>query len=417
MWGRATLRSWGRPTYPALKLALDFKLDVRPCVRALCTVRDVGVKNDGARKHFAPGHRLARDILSPECMAYKRFLQNRDARSSYASSSASAEVDMEDEVIVDAEVEAHEAAVERNIVGDGVCAAYCAHAPVPLRALARYFSRPITLDTPRGRVYSGPGETLTDAADVLRVPLVTQNNTVRVGSGMRGFPGPTQEAHAFFFRSGAVVFWGVPMSARRELFRPVSLLASETEGVARGAEDATHGTPPWTGDTRPEAFRRNLCDGIDSLSLATRSPPARMEDFEHEFEYFLDAARRDVRATFKNDRIYIPNLSNTDEVLALSYGLAQSVKLHMSEVALDALVKRTAVFPQELAENGRIRLVCDDDSKADWRTAHSKVQRQPRFGHPRHARLLLAAPRAGATPPGVRERSRVEVAVAYSECK
>jgi uncharacterized Rmd1/YagE family protein len=94
----------------------------------------------------------------------------------------------------------------------------------------------------------------------------------------------------------------------------------------------------------------------------------RMEEFEHEFKFHVDpekgggsGGRR--RATFINDQIYVRDMDDTSEMLAVSYGLAQSVKLHMHEVALDALVQRTERLPVELARRGRISMSATDIRK------------------------------------------------------
>lgn len=92
-----------------------------------------------------------------------------------------------------------------------------------------------------------------------------------------------------------------------------------------------------------------------------------MEEFEHEFAFDVAAAddekRHRARATFRNDKIYLPNLHDTEALLAVSYGLAQSVKLHLHEVALDTLVTRTKRLPEELAAHGRISLSATDIRK------------------------------------------------------
>jgi uncharacterized Rmd1/YagE family protein len=147
-------------------------------------------------------------------------------------------------------------------------------------------------------------------------------------------------AHAFFFRSGAVVFWDVPLSVRREVLRRT------TELFGAGAQQQVVKRHPRT--PAPMSIR--------------------MEEFEHEFKFHVDpekgggsGGRR--RATFINDQIYVRDMDDTSEMLAVSYGLAQSVKLHMHEVALDALVQRTERLPVELARRGRISMSATDIRK------------------------------------------------------
>lgn len=79
-----------------------------------------------------------------------------------------------------------------------------------------------------------------------------------------------------------------------------------------------------------------------------------MEEFDHEFKYTIDSNRK--QATFKNDAIYLSDFSDPAQLLAFSYGLAQSVKLLLFEEIIDSLVHRTQTLPDELARDGKIQL-------------------------------------------------------------
>lgn len=132
------------------------------------------------------------------------------------------------------------------------------------------------------------------------------------------------QGHAFFFSSGAAVFWGLPVGIRRELLDLLSTFQERTS--------------------------------ITSISTA-RDPSAyaiSMEEFDHEFKYSVDATRK--QAKFRNDEIYLASFTDIKELLALSYGLAQSVKLLLYEEVIDSLVLRTRTLPEQLARDGKIKL-------------------------------------------------------------
>jgi uncharacterized Rmd1/YagE family protein len=275
----------------------------------------------------------------------------------------------------------------------GVCAAYCAHSPLSLQAVALHFSRD---DMQVGAVGHLPAtasqaQPLADASDVLRVPLLCFGDAYgeetaaqrlklapeHVARRARHDPQP---AHALFFRSGAVVFWGVPLAVRRDMLRRTT----ELFGVGSWADNLI-GDVELPRVTAQQYLKRHA---------TTPAPmPIRMEEFEHEFAFHVAedtaaaedsrgkgdgqegpgngggrsgggrAPSRQRRATFSNDQIYLRDLSDTSELLAISYGLAQSVKLHLHEVALDALVQRTERLPVELAQHGRISMSATDIRK------------------------------------------------------
>lgn len=190
----------------------------------------------------------------------------------------------------------------RTAVGTdgGVCAAYCAKTPVPLSTVSSLFREGSGLH----EEYSA-GHVEICANDVVHVPL--------------GVAADEARSHAFFFSSGAVVFWGVPLALRRVLLRKVWGLMDDGPTQARYGDEAM-----------------------------------AMEDFDHEFVYRVDTSRR--RASFKNDEIQLSDFEDSQQLLALSYGLAQSVNLCIHEEAVDVLVLRTRALPDELARDGRIRL-------------------------------------------------------------
>lgn len=193
-------------------------------------------------------------------------------------------------------------------VGDGVCAAYCVSTPVSLPNVVNCFKGKSLLPTTEGgeegigtRVQSRGLNLI--AEDVVHVDMEVGESEESEGRKGKG--------HVFFFSSGAAVFWGLPLDARKELLR---ILVRFQEGKG-------------------------------GMLL-------EMEEFEHEFRYTVDAGRRE--AAFRQDEIFLREFENVEELLALSYGLAQSVKLLLYEEVIDSLVLRTRTLPEELARDGRI---------------------------------------------------------------
>lgn len=191
--------------------------------------------------------------------------------------------------------------------GDGVCAAYCVHNPVSLQEAAHFLqSRTFTAEKQGGRLRFHGTQTAEFSADVVHMSV-------------RGYDDETvmHDGHAFFFSSGAVVFWGLPFTLRREMFDAFA--------------------------TFQETRRRD----VSKCAL-------QVADFEHEFRYTVDAAR--IQASFRNDEIQLVAFEDVVQLLALSYGLAQSVRLLVYEAVIDSLVGRTRTLPDELAEHGHVKL-------------------------------------------------------------
>lgn len=128
----------------------------------------------------------------------------------------------------------------------------------------------------------------------------------------------TAGGHAFFFESGASVFWDVAPETRRDALRH-----------ARKC------------DTQP--------------GYVSAVP---FDEFDHEFEFTVDES-----VSFRNDRIQLRSLDDSLDLLSLSFGLAQSVKLLVFELAIDRLVEDTRRLPEELAAYGRFQTVSQDAIK------------------------------------------------------
>lgn len=200
--------------------------------------------------------------------------------------------------------------------GDGVCAAYCTHTPVSLAHVAQHFKNSsfaarkghnsVTFTSDTSQLIS---------TDAVHVALQAPTDAT------------THYGHAFFFSSGAAVFWGLPLDLRRQLLDAAAVFQERHFSSPRSR----------LGKTR-----------------SVENAPMRMEDFDHEFTYTIDAHRK--RSAFKNDCIELAGFSDPEPLLALSYGLAQSVKLLTYEEVIDSLVVRTRTLPDELAREGKIRL-------------------------------------------------------------
>ncbi|CDF37043.1 unnamed protein product [Chondrus crispus] len=196
--------------------------------------------------------------------------------------------------------------------GDGVCAAYCVSAPVSLTAVSNHFkSRNFSIHLEKENLlFKSTGFNLY-SGDVAHLPLQSVGTSAYHG-------------HAFFFSSGAAVFWGLPISVRRQLLDSLANFQDRS-------------TPPILHSLRTK-----------------HTLPLAMEQFDHEFNYIVDGTRK--TATFKNDAIQLSSFSDATQLVALSYGLAQSVKLLLFEEEIDNLVKRTRTLPDELARDGKIQL-------------------------------------------------------------
>lgn len=198
--------------------------------------------------------------------------------------------------------------------GDGVCAAYCVRNAVSISQVENAFryssftakkqQSDITFTSHQVRVFVG---------DVVHVSFqASENNTVHYG-------------HAFIFQSGAVVFWGLPSDLTSQLLVKVSALEERV-------------SPATLNNAKDEE----------------KTFPFRMKDFDHEFKYTVDANLKEP--SFRNDEIRLVHFTDPEHLLALSYGLAQSVKLHIFEEQVDSLVNRTMSLPDQLAQDGKIKL-------------------------------------------------------------
>lgn len=195
-----------------------------------------------------------------------------------------------------------------------VCAAYCVHNPVALFRVANFFRRSSFTAVLDGAKQTYKNHDLKiHAGDVVHAPF----DELECSPKLRG--------HAFFFSSGAAVFWGLPTDLRRQLIHELGKFQD------------------------PVAFTMRPGMHLDNAHL-----PLQMDDFEHEFNYRVETDRR--RPAFKNDEICLTDFEDAQQLLAISYGLAQSVKLLVFEEVIDALVLRTRSLPDELAREGKIKL-------------------------------------------------------------
>jgi len=113
--------------------------------------------------------------------------------------------------------------------------------------------------------------------------------------------------HVFYFQSGATVFWGVP-----ESLRPALLSNATRFGLQKQAGNQRVKT--WSDD----------------------------DLFEHDFECKVVPG---ARTKFKDDLIVLDAWENIYEMLAISYGLAQSTQLSMFERTVQDLIDKTSDLP------------------------------------------------------------------------
>lgn len=191
--------------------------------------------------------------------------------------------------------------------GDGVCAAYCVHNTVSLTQAARFVESSTFTARKRGSLVRYISERM----------QMFSSDAVHIGFCGTGVEDEIHQGHAFFFSSGAMVFWGLPVDIRKQLFNSLS---AHQEGL-----------PPH---------------GVKSA--------LRMRDFDHEFRFTVSSDHGEP--TFCNDQIKLTDFNDASQMLALSYGLAQSTRLLVYEEVVDSLVARTRTLPDELAEHGHVKL-------------------------------------------------------------
>lgn len=75
-----------------------------------------------------------------------------------------------------------------------------------------------------------------------------------------------------------------------------------------------------------------------------------MKEFDHEFGIIIKDEEKAPK--FDNDQIIITNRTTIRELLAISYGLAQSVELVILEVLIDKLVLKTKSLPEKFSKIG-----------------------------------------------------------------
>lgn len=180
----------------------------------------------------------------------------------------------------------------------GICAAYCAPFGLSVTCMADRLRESIVQ---RGcnddvKVYM---------RDVVHIGFVKDD---KIGRNKE------YESHGFLFSSGAMVFWNISDELRGNLIRLC-------EKCGEGEKD-----------------------GLYDLSF---------EEFDHEFSFILNNKRD---SGFLQDEMIINDFNKIGELLAFSYGLAQSVKLMIHEEQIDGLVLKTRELPEMLAKDGHIRL-------------------------------------------------------------
>lgn len=187
--------------------------------------------------------------------------------------------------------------------GEGVCAAYCVHNSISLKKSCKYIKN-TTFKSHKKNVriqYTINKQDINIISnDVIYIPFNNENEN--------------EVNHVFLFQSGALVIWGLPLNIRKQLYEIVSKFQESNES------------------------------SIKKLNI---------NDFEHEFNYKLKETTKITK--FENDEIILSS-NIEEELLSISYGLAQSVRLLIYEEVIDSLVNRTKILPDQLAKNGYINL-------------------------------------------------------------
>ncbi|KAK4532617.1 hypothetical protein CCYA_CCYA13G3474 [Cyanidiococcus yangmingshanensis] len=244
------------------------------------------------------------------------------------------------------------------------------------------------------------GYRLEDLRDLLRsLPMVTQliastfsrdviHCRVRSANRPAQSTGSSPDGHAFFFESGATVFWDVDEDTQRELLRLARRCDVQPGYVSNVAyEDFDHefefaylmdsaqvtewerskrSNPSETGSSTSIGEKKTTCVADDAARTHEQSVASDSTETSSFRAAMVSAARSMDRASnspaqFRNDRIFLHDYADALSMLAISFGLAQSVKLLVFEVGIDRLVEETRRLPEELAKYGRFRTVAQDD--------------------------------------------------------
>ncbi|KAK4537494.1 hypothetical protein CDCA_CDCA12G3519 [Cyanidium caldarium] len=224
------------------------------------------------------------------------------------------------------------------------------------------------------------GYRLSELRDVLAaMPLITAIDTTQYANDVLHFrvgvaaapdeqphPTPPPTGHAFFFESGASVFWDVHEEARCELLRIarrcdtqpgyVSAVALEEFDhefeffIARDSTPESAGGAALTGASEAAHLRPDTESADQERPAAGTSPAPPFPPYH-------------PPVTFRNDCIYLQDYADTLSLVAVSFGLAQSAKLLVFEFGIDRLVQDTRRLPEELALHGRFQTVASGDIK------------------------------------------------------
>lgn len=267
---------------------------------------------------------------------------------------------------------------EPNIFdGDGVCAAYCVNNAVSFRHLTKHLKSAKFVARKGGIHVRYETETLKQLSHdvvhlILRRATATSTTTDQEkhkvddnGEDVTANEHGDEDGHIFLFRSGAFVLWGVPLDIRRHMF-DLMLRCQHIDGGTVGNKERTkhqhqHQYQQITTPTTMHSNNNN--NNINSSRHEHATEHANqldMKHFEHEFKYSI--VETQPLSTFRDDEIVIAGSVTTSEsdytanLLACSYGLAQSVRLLIYEEVVDSLIVRTQRLPNELAKHGHVNL-------------------------------------------------------------
>lgn len=262
---------------------------------------------------------------------------------------------------------------EPNIFdGDGVCAAYCVNNAVSFRHLTKHVKSAKFVARKGGIHVRYETETLKQLShDVVHLILrrATASSTTTdqqkhssddKSDGLTANGHDDEDGHIFLFRSGAFVLWGVPLDIRRHMFDLMLRCQHIDDGTVGSKERTKHHYQQMATPTTMHSNNNSNNTSTRHEHATGHNNQLDMKHFEHEFKYSI--LETQPFSTFRDDEIVIAGSATTSEsdytanLLACSYGLAQSVRLLIYEEVVDSLIVRTQRLPNELAKHGHVNL-------------------------------------------------------------
>ncbi len=198
---------------------------------------------------------------------------------------------------------------------DGGCVAYCNHESFDMYMLREYLKADGLGDGSKVVTYKVGGE-----IDAIHVRVYEEDDA--------------PSSHSFFFPSGASVFWGIAEPDRERILGNISRFGKASK--------------PFSLDGRAVMDEKTREAASQDRATSTL--------FGHDFQCRVVP---DSKTKFREDVVMLSSWDNVLELLAVSYGLAQSTKLSMYERTLEGLIDRTGDLPRGLSEDAIIQRKLD----------------------------------------------------------